>query len=59
MEATVEYMDVGRGAGYYEIRLKIGSHTLTTTSDWQHLQSLEKAQEIADSINKKLEEKRK
>jgi hypothetical protein len=58
MEATVEHIDVGRGAGYYKICLKIGNYELTTTADWQHLQDLEEAKKIAETINKKIKEER-
>ena len=58
MEATVEHVDVGRGAGYYKICLKIGNHELTTTADCEHLHSLVEAQKIAENINKKIKEYR-
>jgi hypothetical protein len=58
MEATVEHVDVGKGAGYYKICLKIGNYELTTTADCENLHSLEKSQEIAENINKKIKEDR-
>lgn len=56
MEATVEHIDVGKGAGYYKICLKIGNYELTTTADWQHLQDVEEAKKIAETINNKIKE---
>jgi len=58
MEAIIKHIDSDKGVVYYEICLKIGNYELTTTAESEHLHSLEKAQEIADNINKKIKKDR-
>ena len=54
MKVIVEYVSLGRGPGYYRIYLKIGNYVLEVTDSSDYLDNENKAQKIADKINKKI-----